>query len=109
MIRCRACDSLIAFKRLPNGKFCPTEPDGSDHFDHCSERRFARLKRDGERVEVSDQKGLVHSGYALDDVYKKDFERGDVIVGANYVPCPVECPIPPWKDCPCPHRTSRKL
>ena len=33
---CHKCGKPIAFKRLANGKWCPTNPDGSDHWDDCS-------------------------------------------------------------------------
>ncbi len=36
---CYKCGGKIAFKKLPNGKWCPTEPDGSDHWDACKQRR----------------------------------------------------------------------
>lgn len=35
MSECRKCGNPIAFKRLASGKLCPTNPDGSDHWDLC--------------------------------------------------------------------------
>lgn len=36
MIRmCQKCGRPIAFKRLASGKWCPTNVDGSDHWDTC--------------------------------------------------------------------------
>jgi hypothetical protein len=32
---CLKCGKPIAFKLLPTGKWCPTNPDGSDHWDDC--------------------------------------------------------------------------
>lgn len=40
MSRCYQCGGQIAFKVLPSGRKCPTELDGSDHFDICSKRKF---------------------------------------------------------------------
>ena len=37
---CMKCGSPIAFKKLPSGKFCPTNIDGTDHWDLCSELKF---------------------------------------------------------------------
>jgi hypothetical protein len=36
-LKCRKCGLPIAFKKLSSGKYCPTNPDGSDHFDLCRE------------------------------------------------------------------------
>lgn len=33
---CCACRNPIAFKLMDSGKWCPTNPDGSDHWDDCS-------------------------------------------------------------------------
>lgn len=52
-MNCRKCGLPIAFKKLPSGKFCPTNPDGSDHWDLCKgvDRTFevavARAIREG--------------------------------------------------------------
>ena len=35
MSNCNKCKLPISFKKLSNGKFCPTNPDGSDHWDLC--------------------------------------------------------------------------
>jgi hypothetical protein len=34
---CRDCQAPIAFAKLPNGRFKPTNPDGSDH--NCPNRQ----------------------------------------------------------------------
>lgn len=34
---CKKCGLPIAFKKLANGKFCPINPDGSDHWDLCKQ------------------------------------------------------------------------
>lgn len=44
---CARCGGQIAWKRLESGKWCPTEPDGSSHFDICKARQ--RLTRAPER------------------------------------------------------------
>ena len=40
MSACRKCGLPLAFKRMPNGKLRPTNPDGSDHWDLCSQTRW---------------------------------------------------------------------
>lgn len=35
MTLCQKCGHPIAFKKLASGRFCPTNPDGSDHWDLC--------------------------------------------------------------------------
>lgn len=35
MAFCYKCKQPIAFKKLSSGKFCPTNVDGSDHWDLC--------------------------------------------------------------------------
>lgn len=43
---CRKCGLPVAFKKLASGKFCPTNVDGSDHFDICRLTQFKNSKRD---------------------------------------------------------------
>lgn len=44
--QCHKCDLPIAFKRLPSGKWCPTNVDGSDHWDICRETRNRMIHPD---------------------------------------------------------------
>lgn len=37
---CYKCGLKITFKKLSNGKLCPTNVDGSDHWDICSKTRL---------------------------------------------------------------------
>ena len=34
---CEKCDRKLAFRKTASGKWCPCEPDGSDHWDICRE------------------------------------------------------------------------
>ena len=36
---CCFCGGSITFRKLPNGKSQPCEPDGSDHWDTCKRRQ----------------------------------------------------------------------
>ena len=40
---CAKCHLPLAFKQLESGKWCPTNPDGSDHWDLCRETRIAAM------------------------------------------------------------------
>ncbi len=33
---CRKCNQPIAFRLLASGRYQPTNPDGSDHWDSCN-------------------------------------------------------------------------
>ena len=35
--RCKKCGLVVRWRRLPSGRFCPENLDGSDHWDICSE------------------------------------------------------------------------
>lgn len=39
MSDCKKCGGPIAFKRTERGKWMPTNPDGSDHWDDCAKAR----------------------------------------------------------------------
>ena len=101
---CRDCGSPIAFKKPPNGRSRPVEPDGSDHFDKCSARKWERLQRNGQRFESSDDVGVTESGYRLGDTSKRDYIRGKLIVGAQYRERHHRdtCTAAPWEECACP-------
>jgi uncharacterized protein YifE (UPF0438 family) len=40
---CAKCGLPLGFKRLKSGKWCPTNPDGSDHWDLCRETALAAM------------------------------------------------------------------
>ena len=73
--KCKKCGLPLAWKTLENGKWCPTNPDGSDHWDLCSATRNASRPFDPER----------------------DTKTSGVIVGKYFVELP---PLPngeaPW-------------
>lgn len=49
---CGKCDLPMGFIELPNGKWRPCNPDGSDHWDVCRDVRYAKAKS-GELREVT--------------------------------------------------------
>ena len=42
MATCKYCGLPIKFERLPSGRWCPKNWDGSDHFDLCKETTFKK-------------------------------------------------------------------
>jgi hypothetical protein len=46
---CNKCHQPISFKKLASGKFIPTEPDGSEHWDHC--KAAIRGQETGSQIE----------------------------------------------------------
>lgn len=74
MTCCKRCGREIGFRKLPSGKWMPTEIDGSDHWDACSAT-----------VNLTAPKGRV------------DTRSSPVIVGEKYVYTPNPDPsLPPW-------------
>jgi hypothetical protein len=67
MALCYKCQQPIAFKKLPSGKMCPTNPDGSDHWDTCNSKRaytgpkmvFMGRTVDGVLIENKDHKPMM--------------------------------------------------
>lgn len=81
---CAKCGLPLGFKKLPSGKWCPTNPDGSDHWDLCRETSIAAMtpaerawlnERDAQRA-----KGVVTVG--------KHYHKSKQYRGA----------IPPWDE-----------
>lgn len=68
---CNKCNRQIKFKRLSNGKYCPVNIDGSDHWDVCN---AAKSKANTYQPESSPW-----------------------IVGCNYVD--TKCDCLPWDGC----------
>lgn len=38
--KCYKCKELVQWRKLPSGKVCPENLDGSDHWDICREKRL---------------------------------------------------------------------
>jgi hypothetical protein len=82
MAECRKCGEPIAFK-LVDGKYWPTNVDGSEHFVRCKQVAFRR------------------SG-------KPTHTMGPWIVGGDFDPCPHHCQTVPWEWCEnCPREQQR--
>jgi hypothetical protein len=104
---CGDCDLPLAFYRLPNGKACPCNPDGSDHWDTCREVRYARAKKG----ELKTHKFRRGGGYVKqwEGATVKPFKvQESTGVKRSKLPiCDAPCGIPPWEDCTaCPLRVA---
>ncbi len=73
---CKKCHQPIAWKILPNGRWCPTNTDGTDHWDDC---RKHQLIRSNEPLRVG----------MLTDMTVPDPKSGIKIIDSD---------IPPWED-----------
>lgn len=47
MSKCEDCGLELGFRKNGNGRTEPCNPDGSDHWDLCSQTRLQNIKRDG--------------------------------------------------------------
>lgn len=72
---CRKCNLPLSFKKLPNGKWYPTNPDGTEHWDLCREEQFRQGKR------------------------KPETRASGFITGPQYVKSTCDCSGPPWEEC----------
>lgn len=79
---CKKCGLLLGFKQLPTGKWCPTNPDGTDHWDLCRETWLKNMSA-AERKRITDR----------DREWGKPF----LIVGKNYRKMPDDGTVP-WDE-----------
>lgn len=42
---CRKCGLPLGFKKLENGRWCPINPDGSDHWDLCRDTQYKNMSQ----------------------------------------------------------------
>ena len=71
MRNCSKCGLPLAFKTLPSGKLCPTNPDGSDHWDICRATRLASMSQAERTVDRRDAEAMrpVITGGHLTNLY----------------------------------------
>lgn len=102
---CGKCSGYVEWKRTGGRWFC-FNPDGSDHWDTCSKRVFAKIKREGRPIVVRDGREIA-KGYAHPTLGIKFVSReGIVVTGKRYKPtkCERACKVPPWDECDCTKR-----
>lgn len=93
MAKCRDCGLEIGF-RQEGGRWRPTNPDSSDHFDVCSAERSRLMVAEG--TPFRDAKG--NEGYHWRGKPVYTHISGEWLVGSDYDPCPF-CTVPPWDEC----------
>lgn len=105
MPNCKLCGYPIAFSKLSNGRLCPTEPDGTPHFDKCAQRQAVIVRREGKHFTrtgaATTTDNVREEGYKWRGKEKFVKLDGMLRVGANYVPPDHDCPTPPWEACRC--------
>lgn len=108
-MKCGQCGLEIKWKRN-NGRWFCFNPDGTDHWDKCSQTQYARIKAEGVKYRKQDSKGRYEAGYRHHEYGDKAVERGGTIkTGKDYRPMKHMdgCRIPPWENCECQNgRTS---
>ena len=108
MNACPQC-GLPVFWRQENGKWLCRNPDGSDHWDACSQARFERIKAEGEFFA-----GPLEEGYKTrrkkSGVQFTRLTAKDEAIGERYKPDGCDCGLPPWELCreDCPHAIKLK-
>lgn len=99
MAECRKCGLPIGWRKLPNGKWCPQNLDGSDHWDICRETTRGSIKdavlresknAQGERIVCA----ISNTGEKV--VIQK---TGKPIQG-NAPICKCHYDVAPWEVCP---------
>lgn len=103
---CGKCGGYVEWKRIGDRRYC-FNPDGSDHWDTCSKRVFAKIKREGKYVVVRDGRETA-KGYAHPTLGVKFVSReGMIVTGKHHKPtlCQQTCKVPPWLDCDCTRST----
>ena len=97
---CIKCSLPLGFIKLPNGKWRPCNPDGSDHWDLCRDVRYALAMT-----------GQIRTSESLTKAYRrvvtywdggiKPFVVEDAMIPLKRRPLPAcdNC-VPPWEACP---------
>lgn len=102
---CKQCGSSVNWVRRSGRTLC-LNPDGSDHWDLCSKRRFERIKRAGEHFKTEDAEGyktpLKKSGVLYMHIRAESKHQSKGRSGE----C-MEC-TPPWEE-PCANCPDRPL
>ena len=91
---CGKCNQKIAFFKMANGKWCPCNPDGTDHFDDCRLHWFQRVMREGKKFVRKNKEGYIFEGKEI-----LTLVVGKTITGKKYKPDGCDCGLPPWELC----------
>lgn len=105
---CYKCGLPLAFKKLPSGKWYPTNPDGSDHWDLCREVTngtidLNRLTRKQVTHTVKNIGKVKETKVFAETTKGKQVMvglEGFVVTGPAFVSaCDCKFNIPPWEEC----------
>ncbi|MDZ4254113.1 MAG: hypothetical protein U1A72_16220 [Sulfuritalea sp.] len=100
MTTCKQCGLPVSWVK-EQGKWKCRNPNGSDHWDLCSQTRTKRALREGIPFKEKHGHGVRHEGR------KKYMHRSaPQIVGKKYTPSCDACAIPPWETCACSERLA---
>lgn len=88
--KCKKCGGPLAFKRV-SGKLWPMNPDGTDHYDVCRERRY-KTAQQGERYTDDLIDTWINNGVQF------DLRRSAPAPKSDWVD-PCDCGVPPWEVC----------
>lgn len=113
MSTCGQCGSTVVWLRDGDRKKCEN-PDGSDHWDRCSQLRFERVKRTGEfftGTRTNSEEMKLHvEGYRSPFKTQLTLIRLDKLIkGKKWKPDGCDCGLPPWELCKpdCQHAIRR--
>lgn len=95
MRACRQCGAQVLWVKK-SGRWQCKNPDGSDHWDECSRRRWRKVSTEGAHFETAAGKGYDHAELGRKFYQKTSgFRRGK-----QYNPSGLckQC-VPPWETC----------
>lgn len=75
MSKCKDCGLPLAFTKI-NGKQFPTNPDGSDHWDLCSQTRTAKAMEKGVPFNGRDGSGFIVDGKEMFMIMSSGWKTG---------------------------------
>lgn len=94
--QCEACGGALWFYKNERGNWCPCNPDGTDHWDVCRERRYAVAKQG---THVNNKREEAYYGpkgrFAVRETAKTDRRK------TAHLNTSCHCDALPWDE-PCP-------
>lgn len=94
-ICCKQCGADVVWTK-ESGRWHCHNPDGSDHWDLCSKRRWRQVKATGERFETERESGYANSihGTKLDRLSAKPIRGAGFKLSGECKDC-----VAPWEVC----------
>lgn len=97
-MNCGKCGLPVQWVQIDGRWFCHNAGTDTDHWDVCSQRRYAAIVKTGEFFETAQDAGYLTELKPSGVQYTMHASK--VIVGKNYKsvpPCPNGCT--PWEEC----------